>query len=62
MFKHPKFNRLALLLKIWWLERTVAILEDQQARVHVALRETDGQLASLYASLRQSLPQESRNG
>lgn len=59
MFKHPKLSRLSLLLRIWWLERTQAILEDQAARVHTALRETDRELNAQYARLRSTLPHSS---
>jgi len=56
MFKHIKASRLRLLLRIWWLERTAAILEDQRARVFVAQSENDIELNATYRQLRQSLP------
>lgn len=56
MFKHSNLSRLFLLLRIWWLERTQAILEDQQARVQVALQENDLALNLHYCALRRSLP------
>jgi len=58
MFKHIKASRLKLLLRIWHLERTMAILEDQESRVHVALRDTDAALDAAYVELRDTLPQQ----
>lgn len=56
MLKHIKASRLRLLLRIWWLERTDAILGDQYNRIVVAVQENDIALADAYRQLRQSLP------
>lgn len=57
MFRHINLSRLRLLLRLWWLERTGAILEDQLARVQVAIRENDLDLIRTSREIRNSIPE-----